>query len=88
MGKVTAADDFHPAINSPGRDAALVTPNDSTDLSRAARMLYIGTSGDVRIDTLDGTDIVFASVPVGILKMRCTRVYATNTTASNIIAIY
>lgn len=68
-------------------DAAVITPADS-DLARKAYALYIGTSGHVRVTTLDGTDVLFSNVPVGILDIAVKRVWSTNTTASTIVALY
>ena len=74
--------------DSPGRGAAAVTPNDSADLDRYARRLYVGGTGDVKVDMLDGSTVTFSSVPVGELNISVARVYATGTTAANIVAIY
>lgn len=78
------ADEAAPAI-----DAATVTPNDSTDLTLTARALYIGTGGNVNLDTISGTTIVFSNLQTGsILPLQVKRVRSTSTTASNIIALY
>jgi hypothetical protein len=67
---------------------AAVTPADGSNLTRSAYALYIGTTGDVKVDTVGGDTITFSSVPVGILDVACKRVYSTGTTASNILALY
>lgn len=65
------------------------TPNDSTDLTDTANALFIGTGGDVRIAGDDGNDEVFKNIPDGFfLPCRAVRVYATNTTATDILLIY
>lgn len=74
--------------DSPGRGGAAVTPNDSTDLARYARRLYIGGTGNVKVDMLDGSTVTFSSVPVGELNVSAKRVYSTGTTATSIVAIY
>ena len=76
------------ALDSPAAHAASVTPNDSTDLTASSRALYIGTSGDVKVTTVGGETVTFASVPVGVLPVRVQRVWATGTDASDIIAIW
>lgn len=69
-------------------DAAAVTPSNSTDLA-PTRALYVGTGGNLRVTTAYGADVVFANVPTGsILPVQVTRVWATNTTASSVIALY
>lgn len=73
----------------PGEDAGAVIPSDSVNLTRTARALYIGTGGNVVVITASGTAVTFANVQTGtVLPVRAARVNATNTTASNIVAIY
>lgn len=72
----------------PAEGGAAVTPNNSTDLTVTARSLYIGGSGNLKVDTADGSTITFSSVPVGIFPVRVKRVYATGTTATSIVALY
>jgi hypothetical protein len=78
------------SLNSPGYDAAAVTPADGTDLNPYARALYIGVTGDVTVDMASGleTTILFKAVPVGMLWIRVKRVRATGTTATNIVALW
>lgn len=74
---------------APAEDAVAVTPSDSTDLTNPARALYVGGSGDVNLDTGNGTTIVFTNIVGGtILPIRVKRVRATSTTATGIIALY
>ena len=79
----------------PAIDAAAVTPHDSNDLSvgdgagrAGCRALYIGVTGNVKVDMVGGTAVTFANVPVGIFPVSVTRVYSTGTTASSIHALY
>ena len=74
--------------SNPADGAAAVTPNDSADLSFVARALYIGGTGNIKIDTPNGDTVTFNSVPVGIFPVRANRVYSTGTTATNIVALY
>lgn len=75
-------------ITGPGDDAFAVTPSDTVDFIVAARALYVGTTGNVTLVTKGGTVITLSSVPAGaIIPVRCTRVNATATTASNIVGI-
>lgn len=74
---------------NPAAYATAVTPSDSTDLTRTTRALYIGTGGNVNIDTMDGSTVLFSNVPDGsILPVRVKRVRSTSTTASNIVALF
>ncbi len=72
----------------PAQGADAVTPDDATDLATTARSLYIGGTGDVKVDMADGTTETFAVVPAGtVLPIAVKRVYATGTTATSILAL-
>jgi hypothetical protein len=61
----------------------------STDYvpATARRRLYVGGTGDVKIDTAGGqTGVTFKNVPVGFLDVHATKVYRTGTTATTIRA--
>jgi hypothetical protein len=78
-------------FNVPAQNWVAVTPNDSTDVPRGRfRALYIGGAGAVSlIDPVSGSAVVFAAVPVGtVLHVEASRVRATGTTATNIVALY
>lgn len=75
-------------LSSPASHAAAVTPNDSADLSTAARALYVGTAGNISLVTTGGDTVTLSNVAAGILPIRVARVRATGTTASNIVAIW
>ena len=73
----------------PAEDASAVTTSDSTNLTNTARALYVGTAGNIALVTVGGNVITFTNVQSGtILPVRTTRVNATNTTATNIVALY
>jgi hypothetical protein len=75
------------AATDPATRAAAVTPNDSTVVN--AISLYIGTTGNVAVVLKEGdAAVTFSTVPVGILRVNAYKVMATNTTASNIVALY
>lgn len=74
---------------APAQDAAAVVPDDGDDLGTTpCRALYVGVSGDVKVTTSDGTTVTFKAAPVGILAVSVKRVFATGTTATNILALY
>jgi hypothetical protein len=79
---------FGASLESPYEDGVAVTPSDSTVLD-TTRALYIGGAGAVAVVTKGGTTLTFSAVPVGtVLRLRVTKVMATNTTATNILALY
>ncbi|HBY59942.1 MAG TPA: hypothetical protein DEH78_08965 [Solibacterales bacterium] len=71
---------------------AAVTPSDSTTFSPVPRALYVGGTGDLTVigagdDT--GTPVTFSTVPAGtLLPIAVSKVMATGTSASNIVAVY
>lgn len=70
-------------------DAASVTPNDTSNLSRVTRGLYVGTSGNVRVAMADGTVVTLANLAGGMVHpLQVRRVYASGTTAADIVALY
>lgn len=69
-------------------DAAAVTPSDTNNI-RTSRGLYVGGAGNIVVDMAYGTTITFVGVQAGtVLPLQVTRVYSTNTTATNIVALY
>jgi hypothetical protein len=76
-------------LDAPAYYAYDVTPNDSTDLpSGDTRALYVGGSGNIVIVTAGSTEVTLLNVQAGaILPIRVSRVKATNTTATGIVAL-
>jgi hypothetical protein len=74
-------------VSDPAKYGAAVTPSNSVNLAAPTRSLYVGTTGDISVEMLNGT-VVFTSVAVGIFPIQCTRVNSTGTTASNIVALW
>ena len=73
---------------APSPKAASITPSDSADID-ATRGIYVGTSGDLKVDMLDGTAITFVALAAGIVHpLQVRRIYATGTDADNIVALY
>ena len=52
-------------------------------------VLYIGTGGDIKVDTVSGDTVTFKNVADGsVLAVQVKKVYNTGTSASDIIALY
>jgi hypothetical protein len=76
-------------LHSPAEYGASIAPSDSTDLTNATRKIYVGGTGDIKVDLLKSGTVTFKSVPVGTtLEVRAKRVYATGTTATNLVALW
>ncbi len=72
---------------NPASGVIAVTPSDSTVLANVQR-LYIGGAGNVAVTMKDGSTATFTAPPVGtILPIQCTKVMATGTTATLILAL-
>lgn len=65
-----------------------ITPSDTANLSYPS-VVYVGVAGTVRVLTAQGDDVTFTGVLGGtVIPVQVVRVYATNTTATNMVAIY
>lgn len=74
---------------------ALVTPSDSANIppitggdNNVGCVLYVGTTGDLKVTTFGGDVVTFKNFPVGFLPLNVLRVWATGTTASDILACW
>ena len=73
---------------SPAARAAAVTPADATYIT-PTRGLYVGVSGDVKVIMLDGTTVTFVGLVAGVIHpITCVLIYDTDTTATDIVALY
>ena len=74
--------------SNPAENAAGVTPHDTNDITKGARALYVGTTGNIKMITAGGDTGTLKSVPAGaIITVRVKRVFSTGTSASNIVSI-
>ena len=83
-------DHFVNSASSPARSAKPVTTHNTNPLpDGATRGLYVGVSGDIACRLLgDDTDVLIKAAPVGVLPLRFEYVRTTNTTATNMLALY
>jgi hypothetical protein len=67
-----------------------VTPSDTVDLAGGAtRGIYLGATGNVSLDNGTDSAVIFVALAAGVIHpIRATRVRATGTTATSILAIY
>ena len=79
----------------PARKGVAITKGDSGsgaangEVAGGCRALWVGTGGAIKVDMTDvGTAVVFADIQNGtLLPINVTRVYSTDTTASDIVAV-
>lgn len=75
------------AYPSVPEDAAAVTKSDTTTFDSS--VLYVGGTGNVKVDTAQGTTVIFTSVPAGtMLPVRVRRVWSADTTATNMVRVF
>ena len=52
-------------------------------------VIFVGVGGDLRVSTTGGDDVVFKNVPTGsFVPVQVVKVFATNTTATDIVALW
>jgi len=69
--------------------AAVVTPSDTANLPKSARVLWVGGAGNVKVDTVSGDTVTINSVAAGtLLPIQVRRVYSTGTSATLMVALY
>lgn len=88
---VVAVDDF--AKKSAGLDwpythASAVTKSDTDDVgTHMTRAIYVGVAGDVVAIMAGGETVTFKAMPVGLHRIRVSRIKAA-TAATDIIALW
>tara|TARA_R100000900_G_scaffold145687_1_gene132248 strand:+ start:2091 stop:2357 length:267 start_codon:yes stop_codon:yes gene_type:complete len=78
--------------------AAAVTPSNTTTIPSVSAqggsgnngcVLYVGVAGDVKVTTAGGDDVVFTGILAGsFVPVQVIKVFATGTTATNIVALW
>lgn len=65
-----------------------VTPSDTVSIP-VTRAIYVGGTGNLAVTMLDGQVVTFSGVPAGTtLYIQVTKVMATSTSATLILALY
>lgn len=77
-------------LDSPAKNAYNVTPNDAANVAFTSRALYVGNTGNVNVIMAgDAANTLFPYVPAGsMLAIRVNKIWATGTTANNIVVLY
>jgi len=76
-------------LSSPAEHAAAITPDDENNLANSTRGIYVGTAGDLKITTVGGETVTLANVAAGVIHpWRIKRVFSTDTTASDLVAVW
>lgn len=76
-------------LDSPAHDAFTPAQSDSVDMAIATRAIYVGVSGDIKLNTVGGETVTFVGVPQGtFLPVRASRIWSTGTTATSLVGMY
>jgi hypothetical protein len=78
--------------------AADVTPSNTVNIPNVASqdglgnngcVLYVGNKGNLKVMTVGGDEVTFTNIQDGsFIPVQVLRVFATGTTASNIVALW
>lgn len=83
-GQARTIDAARPA----GRAVAIVPTDVAATVFPTCRGVYVGVAGDLKVVMADGTTVVFTAAPVGYHPLQISRVFATGTAATNLVALY
>ena len=77
-----------PSLTAPASHGEAITPSDTAGLSTPTRAIYIGSGGDLAVEMLGGQMLTFRSMQGGVFyPLRVVKVFATGTTATDIVGI-
>ena len=76
-----------------GTTGVSVTPSDSTDITgvnpNTPATLFVGVGGDIQVITIGGSTLILKNIASGsFLPIQVTRVKSTDTTATDIVALF
>ena len=73
----------------PSDTVNIPNPSSPDGIANNGNVLYVGAAGNLRVMTVAGDDVTFSNVQVGtFLPIQVVRVFATGTTADDIIALW
>ena len=80
---------FADSPSDPASSCFAIYPDDSAELPRATKALYIGEPGDVTLIAVDDdAAVTFANLTAGaILDVRVKAIMATGTTAAGLVGL-
>ena len=79
---------YQPSLQSPPDRAAAITPSDGTDLAAATRAINVSDPGYVKVTTVGGDTVTLYVAGGVIFPIRALRVWATGTTATEIVGLW
>lgn len=78
------------SMTNPAGNAEAITPSDTVDMTYICRGIYVGVAGNVVVIPAGSKiAVTFVGVPAGyVLPVCASRVNNTNTTATNLVALW
>lgn len=76
------------SLTAPAERAEPIVPDDSADLPRATRAIYVGEAGDLRVRMISGDTVTFVNMQGGMsYPLRLRQVLATGTSATGLVGL-
>lgn len=75
-------------VSSARGSVAIDVSGGNQTLPAGVRGIYVGTTGNLKVDLPDGSSPTFTNVAAGVFPVQATKVYQTGTTASGMFALY
>jgi len=76
------------SVTGPITDGFAITPDDTGSLTEVTRAIYVGQTGNLRVETMEEADLTFENIPGGtMLALRVRRVLSSGTTASALLGL-
>jgi hypothetical protein len=73
---------------APASRAAAVTLHDTNTIENT-RAVFVGGAGNLKVTMYDGQDVTFTGVGAGtFLPIQVTKIWATGSTATSVLALY
>lgn len=76
------------SLDSPPSNLYAVAPSDTQDLPNTSRAINVAQAGALRVTTTGGTTATLTVAAGGVFPVRVTRIWATGTTATGIVALF
>jgi hypothetical protein len=76
-------------LDGPASNAYSISSSSSANVAYTTRGIFVGTGGNLEVTMLKGIGkVIFYNIPSGaILPIRVIKVWASNTTANNIVGL-
>lgn len=91
MAQIVDVDAKRRQVISGGRveNAFVITPSDVDDLPHPTVAIYVGIAGNIKLDLIGGDTITLTNLAAGAWHpISATKVYTTDTTATEIVGAY